>query len=133
MNRNEITKLLEILVANYGKNITDPKTMADSWEMNLGEFSAEAVFKAARLHMETSKYFPNPADIRELIPKAQLVYNSPMLPALGTGEDDAKKWEPFLDAFCRKMGFGGGPEEDLDLRDYLPEGEKMPPFLLYEL
>lgn len=133
MNRNEITKLLEILVANYGKNITDPKTMADSWEMNLGEFSAEAVFKAARLHMASSKYFPNPADIRELIPKAQLVYNSPMLPTLGTGEDDAKKWEPFLDAFCRKMGFGGGPEEDLDLRDYLPEGEKMPPFLLYEL
>lgn len=133
MNRNEITKLLEILVANYGKNITDPKTMADSWEMNLGEFSAEAVFKAARLHMETSPYFPNPADIKKLMPKAQLVYNSPMLPALGTGEDDAKKWEPFLDAFCRKMGLGGEPNEDIDLRDYLPEGEKMPPFLLYEL
>lgn len=133
MNRNEITKLLEILVTNYGKRVTDPKTMADSWEMNLGSYSAEAVFKAARLHMAESKYFPNPADILERIPKAQLVYNSPMLPALGTGEDDAKKWEPFLDAFCQKMGFGGEPNEEIDLRDYLPEGEKMPPFLLYEL
>lgn len=133
MNRNEITKLLEILVTNYGKRVTDPKLMADSWEMNLGSYSAETVFKAARLHMTESKYFPNPADILERIPKAQLVYNSPMLPALGTGEDDAKKWEPFIDAFCQKMGFGGEPNEDIDLRDYLPEGEKMPPFLLYEL
>lgn len=133
MNRNEITKLLEILVTNYGKKVTDPKTMADSWEMILGSYSAEAVFKAARLHMVESKYFPNPADIRERIPKAQLVYNSPMLPALGTGEDDAKKWEPFIDAFAEMMGFGCEPNEDIDLRDYLPEGEKMPPFLLYEL
>ena len=133
MNRNEITKLLEILVANYGKKISDPKQVADTWELHFGNCEAGEVFKAARLHMETSPYFPNPADIKKLMPKAQLVYNSPMLPALGTGEDDAKKWEPFLDAFCRKMGFGGEPEEDLDLRDYLPEGEKMPPFLLYEL
>ena len=83
--------------------------------------------------MAESKYFPNPADILERIPKAQLVYNSPMLPALGTGEDDAKKWEPFIDAFAEMMGFGCEPNEDIDLRDYLPEGEKMPPFLLYEL
>lgn len=131
MNRDETSKLLEILVGNYNKKVTDPATMVETWELALGCFSAEAVYKAARLHMETSKYFPNPADIREKIVRASLIYQAPTAAAIGAGDTGAD-WEPFINAFCRKVGFDGPPEEELDLRQYLPEGAQMPPFLTYE-
>lgn len=131
MNKNEISKLLEILVANYNTRVKDPKTMVETWELQLGAFSAEAVYKAARLHMAESKYFPNPADIREKIVKASLIYDRPTAPAIGAGDNSAK-WEPFINAFCRVVGFDGPPEPDLDLREFLPEGETMPPFLTSE-
>ena len=103
MNRDETTKLLEILCGNYNKKIVDPKATVNAWEMTLGAFSAEAVYKAARLHMSESKYWPNPADIREKIVKAKIVYDGPPLNALppqrAQALDEAVKiWEPYLDA-----------------------------------
>ena len=78
MTRDEITSLLEMLVANYpNTKIRDPKATADAWEMTLGMYQAESVFKAARYHMDTSSFFPTPADIKKKMVKAKLIYDEP--------------------------------------------------------
>lgn len=83
MNREETLKLLSILLANYpntaGK-IKDAGKTADTWEMVLGQYETEAVYKAARLHMATSKFFPTPADILEKLIRASLIYSEPVAP-----------------------------------------------------
>ena len=78
MTRDEITSLLEMLVANYpNTKIRDPKATADAWEMTLGMYQAESVFKAARYHMDTSAFFPTPADIKKKMVIAKLIYDEP--------------------------------------------------------
>ena len=134
MNRNEITKLLEILCDHYGNaKIGDPSVVASTWELTLGNYSAEAIYKAARLRMASSRWMPEPSDLIDLIPRAELVYKEKTTKAIEAGmKKDAEKWGPFLDAFCRKMGFGCEPDDEIDLRKFLPEGEKLPTFLDYE-
>lgn len=135
MNRNEITKLLEILTNHYGNvdKLGDPSIVASSWELTLGDYSAESIYKAARLRMASSRWMPEPSDLIELIPRAELIYSEKKLPAIEAGiKRDAGRWDPFLEAFCQKIGFGCEPNEEIDLRDFLPEGEKMPNFLDYE-
>ncbi len=80
MTREEIIKLLAILSDNYNIKITNPAGKATAWEITLGPYSAESIFKAARLHMETNKYFPSPADLIEKITRSEVVYgdNSPI-------------------------------------------------------
>ena len=77
MTRKEIKDLLGILLDAYpymnGK-INNPKGMLDNWEMIFGEYEADAVYKAARLHMATSSFFPAIYDIKEKINKASIVY-----------------------------------------------------------
>lgn len=79
MNREETLRLLSILMANYpnatGK-IKDAAQTADAWEMTFGKVETEKVYKAARLHMETSKFFPTPADILEKITRAGILYDT---------------------------------------------------------
>ena len=84
MSREEIIKLLEIVTNAYPyAKISDAGSMVSAWEMTLGEFSAESVYKATRLHMETNKFFPTPADIRDLIVRASIVYREePTTPAI---------------------------------------------------
>ena len=137
MNRDETSKLLELLYGAYpNTKIRDPQSMLTTWELTLGDYSAESVYKAARLHMATSKFFPSPAEIRDKMVKADILYTArgtskTLLTASKMAKAD-KRWEPFCDALCEKLGFGCEPNEDIDLRDYLPEGEEMPNFLPYE-
>lgn len=78
MTREETIKLLSILIANYpNAKIKDAAKTADAWEMVLGPFEAERVYKAARLHMTTSKFFPTPADIKEKLSRAAMIYTAP--------------------------------------------------------
>lgn len=141
MTRDEVTKLLEILVTNYGKNVANPKALADSWEMVLGSYSAEAVYKATRLHMETSKFFPNPADIREKMIRASILYDEQTSQARLTSVSGAEpitdeKVIAWVDAFCEWIGFGTEPNEDA-LDEYYKENpemrKKMEGILPYEL
>ena len=75
MNRDQITDLLEMVITAYPQTkIKDPARMVDVWEMTFGEYEAETIYKAARLHMKESKFFPTPADIIEKIGKADLLY-----------------------------------------------------------
>lgn len=77
MSREEVIKLLGILYSAYPyikDKVNDPEMMVNTWEMCLGDYSAESVYKAARYHMETNRFFPTPADIRSNIIRAELVY-----------------------------------------------------------
>ncbi len=125
MTREEIIKLLKVLSASYpmvAKNIKDADSLVMSWEMSLGEFSAEAVYKAARLHLETNKYFPSPSDIREKIVRAQIVYQPTIPNAIESkAQSDC---DENLDKFCRWIGFGCEPDDTVEL----PKG-----FLPYEM
>ena len=77
MTRKEIVDLLKIVFAAYPHTkITDPNTMVSTWEMMFGEYPAETIYKAARLHMENSKFFPTVADIKESIRRAELLYDN---------------------------------------------------------
>lgn len=144
MNREEIANLLKILSKNYQKRISpsDAKTLVDSWELTLGAFTAEAVYKAARLHMETSVYFPNPADIRKNIVRATVAYaEEPKSPArltsiAGAEPIEDEKVVEWLDAFCEWIGFGCEPNDDA-LYEYYQKNpdmkKKMEGVLPYEL
>ena len=91
MNREETIRLLGILSNAYpNTNINDASSMASTWEMCLGEYPAEQIYKAARLHMETSKFFPTPAEIREKIVRAELVYRTPDTTKILEGESVKK-------------------------------------------
>lgn len=83
MTRAEIIDLLEILISCYpNTKIADPSAMATSWEMVLGEYEASSIYKAARLQMSISPFFPKPADLINSIERAELVYSPPPRPVL---------------------------------------------------
>lgn len=119
MTRDEITKLLEMLVAAYpNTKVTDAKVMTDSWELALGYFSAEAVYKAARLHIDRSKFFPTPAEIKDLIVRAELVFRKPEPIGISA---HTKEEEEYLDSFCKWIGFGCEPDDSVILKNgFLP-------------
>ena len=132
MTREEIANLLKILAKNYQRKIkpSDAKTLVGSWELTLGAFSAEAVYKAARLHMENSPFFPTPADIRKNIVRASVAYaEEPKSPArltsiAGAEPIEDEKLNEWLDAFCEWIGFGCEPNEDA-LGDYYDKNPEM--------
>lgn len=107
MNRAETVKLLAIISANYPNiKIQDPSATATVWEQTLGGYQPEAVLRAARLHMETSPYFPNPAELIKLIPRADLIARAerealepPKKRAKVTAIPDGMSEDEFLDKF----------------------------------
>ncbi len=125
MERKEIVELLKIVSANYPHaKISDPKAMVSAWELILGDYSAEAVYKAARLHMETNKYFPSPSDIRDNIVRAQIVYVPTIPNAIEAKANNSEETEKNFDLFCKWIGFGCEPDDTVEL----PKG-----FLPYEM
>ena len=76
MTRAELIPLIKQLLAVYPNNgITDVKSLVDGWEMIFGEDNAETVYKAARLHMQSCKWFPKAAEIKERLPYAGALFN----------------------------------------------------------
>lgn len=78
MNRDEITKLLELAVAAYPntKAFTDPKATVSIWEMAFADEPAEKVYKAMRFHINTQRFFPTIADIRKVMVRAETLYSA---------------------------------------------------------
>ena len=115
MNRAEIVDLLELVSSAYpNTKIKDAENTVRAWELAFGEYPAEQIYKATRLHMNTNRFFPTPADISDLIVRAEIVYNgsnllSNRLEAKSNGitpiysEDEL---EAKLEAFCEWIGFG---------------------------
>lgn len=120
MTREEIIRLLKVISDNYNVKIADPKGKASAWEMQLGDYSAESVYKAARLHMSTSKYFPSPADLINNIVRAELIYSGPPLKAIEDHSTNNEAIDKYLDAFCEWIGFGCEPNDDINLSIFLP-------------
>lgn len=129
MTRAEALKLLEVLFATYpnqAAKIKDPSATADAWVINLGDLDAGDVYKAARLHMSTSKYFPNPADIREKVIKARIIYATEpkAIEAPKATVTDLKQKEKddyYLEELCKFVGLGYEEDDDADLLgDFLP-------------
>lgn len=77
MNKKEAAKLLAIVRATYpGVKIENPETMAYTWELCFGEYDADIVAQAVKLHMKRNKYFPTIAEIVKLLPRAELLCSS---------------------------------------------------------
>lgn len=77
MTREEITDLLEMMLNAYPmavKNITNPEATIKAWELAFSGEPADVIYKAARYHMNSNKYFPTVADIRQAMNKGQLLY-----------------------------------------------------------
>lgn len=119
MSREEVIKLLGILYSAYPyikDKVNDPETMVNTWEMCLGDFSAESVYKAARHHMNTNRFFPTPADIRSNIVRAEMVYRDSEIdgkrleakcePSVAISETQEEYLEQYLDDFCKWIGLG---------------------------
>ena len=128
MTREETLKLLSILMANYpnatGK-IKDAAKTADAWEMAFSELEAEKVYKAARLHMETSKFFPSPADLLEKVTRAGLLYETKPVEAIEAPKTDIRREAYYLEELCKFVGLGGDPDDEADLTmDYFLPYEK---------
>ena len=75
MTRNEIAKLLNMMFTAYPHTkISDASMMLDAWEMAFGDEDATVIYKSARYHMRTCKFFPTIADIMNGINKGELLY-----------------------------------------------------------
>ena len=122
MNKKEMAQILAILRSAYPntKSINDPAATLNAYYLVLGDYSAESVMKAARLHMETGKFFPTPSEIRDKMVRAQIVYNAPesLCNRLGDGNkeitlsDQEEATDEKLEALCRTIGFGYPSEYD---------------------
>lgn len=77
MTQQEIALLLEMMLNAYpmaANKITNPEATIQAWELAFGDEPSDRVYKAARHHMNTSKFFPTVADIRQAMNKGQLLY-----------------------------------------------------------
>lgn len=106
MSREEIIKLLKMLNACYpNTKVNDPALTATAYEMVLGEYPAEDVYKAARLYMSSeTRFFPSPGVLLKNVQKAKIIYDTPVM-ALEPPKDDPRLDE-YLDALCKFVGLG---------------------------
>lgn len=89
MNRAQTINLIKVLISTYpNTQIADVKTLVQSWEMMFADDDAETVYKAVRMHMAKSKWFPKPAEIRKHLDVASHMYNGSPVKMLKSGADD---------------------------------------------
>lgn len=108
MTTKEIAKVLAILKATYPQfKIEDAKSTVMAWESVLGSYSADSVMKAVKLHMETSKFFPAPAEIKQKVVRAEMIYTDTEpdhMPLLTEGQQEQMSPER-LDYIIKFVGF----------------------------
>lgn len=106
MNRKEIIELLNIVRSAYpNTKIDSPKDTVLAWELTFGDDPADVIYKAARHHMNTCKFFPTPADIKKNINKGQMLYGEseasiPKIPTKKIPEVNC----PLNDHYCILLG-----------------------------
>jgi hypothetical protein len=117
MTKKECIQILAIVSTAYpNTKVKDADAMVSAWEMCLGDFSAESVYKAARLHMNTNRFFPTPADIRSNIVRAEMVYRDSEIdqkrleakpePSTAIAVRQEEWTDEKLDDLCRFVGLG---------------------------
>ena len=78
MTREQTIQLLQFLKGTYPYcKIEDPRGMVEAWMLAFCDDDAHEVYKAARLHMSKKKFFPSPAEIKENMTRARLLYDIP--------------------------------------------------------
>lgn len=100
MTRDEIRQVLKMAIECYPsmKGKIDAKATLDMWEMTFAEYEAKDVFKGVRYHINKSKYFPTPADIKEAIPKGAMLYDDvPAVPQIDAPKTSYIEDVSFLD------------------------------------
>ena len=125
MNKKEATQILAIVRTAYPNvKIENPAGMMQSWMWTLGNYSADSVLKAAKLHISTCKWFPTPSEILDKIVRAELVYkDSEIDPMAKIESGEVKKLsgnntvsvtiDEKLESLCRFVGLGY-PNENED-------------------
>lgn len=74
MTREEVISLLKYVRNAYpNQRLEDAKGTANIWEGAFANEDARIVFRAARIHVENSPYFPAPANIKNLMVRASLL------------------------------------------------------------
>lgn len=74
MTREEIITLLKYVRNAYpNQKIENGKGIVDIWEMAFGSEDARIVYRAARLHIEKSPFFPAPSNVKELMSRAEMI------------------------------------------------------------
>jgi len=74
MNETEAKMILAILRQNYkNAKINDPNSEVALWVNAFGEYPAEVVRIAAEFHIQKSSFFPTIAEIRSMIPRAEIL------------------------------------------------------------
>ena len=120
MTKKETAQVLAIIRAAFPNvKIEDAAATCQSWYMELSDYSASSVIKAARLHISTSKFFPTVAEIKAKIVRAELVYPDDTLdtyrlsgPAVkAIADPEIKLAAPVvtdeqLEDFCKWVGLG---------------------------
>lgn len=113
MSEKECMQILAIVRSVYPNvKIEDAGSMVKGWMLELGDYSASSVYKAARLHMSTNRFFPTPADIREKIIRAELVYTDTEIETkkIGSGakalQTDSSSIDEYLENLCKFVGLG---------------------------
>lgn len=123
MNKKETAQVLAILKASYPntKSIEDPVATLEAYYMAWKDYPAVDITNAARLHMETSKFFPAASEILDKIVRAQIVYGVSKMPCnrlegekketmlLESGKSTEERLEAIekrLDEICKFIGFG---------------------------
>ena len=115
MTEKETMQILAIVRTAYPAiKIENPQGMVQAWYGCLGEFSVDAVMKAARLHMNTSKYFPTPAEIREKIVRAEIAYRDDGIDVNRIQDSNTKligsetetELDDYLENLCKFVGLG---------------------------
>lgn len=123
MTKKETAQVLAILKAAYPntKAIDDPVATLEAYHMAWKDYSVNDITNAARLHMETSKFFPAASEILDKIVRAEIVYGSTGMPynrledgkkemipleAGKTTEERLEAMERKLEEICKFIGFG---------------------------
>lgn len=141
MIKEDIIKLLGVLQDTYGKKFVDPKGTVDSWYITLAPYEAKSIFKAARLYMETKtiKNFPSPADLIDLIVRAEIVYPDQVIEPPKQIEAqravvtklDSTVLDEYLDSFSEWIGFGS-EQNDAALKEFYEKHPEARGVLPYE-
>ena len=73
MTEKETKMILAILRQNYkNAKIENPAAEVQSWMMHFGQYPVQIVRIASEWHMDRSSFWPTLADIKKLIPRAEV-------------------------------------------------------------
>jgi hypothetical protein len=101
----EAARFLRILVAFYQQDVKDKELTLVLWADALGDLPRSEVDKAIKVHCRESRFFPNPAQIREIVVSEMIGMPTP---------DEA--WALVVDQI-REVGMYSAPDLSRELRE----------------